>query len=234
MGSWSDHRVRKQERRASKRRARRHVAPGRSTAIERLGWRLADATDLPWVRGIFVGLVVWLFCVGLSSFDYLAYHDEPLEDAEVVAIETSATVRTSCGRLPLNDTPAQITTFRVQAPRQGLPDEFTWQTCPGDPESVGDVIRVRRTGVGPEHVYPYPFENLVQLWTWPWYIAALAGAAATVAFWAREEWQATLWHQRSTRSNELEAKTVEAALRRYEARQAASPTDTHVQRRLGR
>ncbi len=222
VGGWSMHRARKRALLETRRRERRQVWFGEPSALRRAWWRLADASDLFWVRGVCWAMVAWLFLVGMSSLDYYGYQDVPVEDAEVVSIETSETVTVTCDRLGLFEEPAEVVTYRTLTPRQGYPDEFSEATCPTVEEEVGDVIRVLRTDVGPDYVFPHPIETAGQLWTWPWNFALFVGLGAGLLYLVRDEWYATTWAERWDRHNAPEPETVEAVLARVAARKAAA------------
>lgn len=206
VGPWSRHRARKRSLLGTKRLERRQVWSGEPSALRRAWWRLADASDLFWVRGVCCALVAWLFLVGMSSLDFYGYQDVPVEDAEVVSIEISETVTVSCDRLGLFEEPAEVVTYRTLTPREGYPDEFWEARCPlGEEEVVGDVIRVLRTDVGPDYVFPSPLETAGQLWTWPLGGAAFIGLCASLLFFVRDEWYATTWADRWDRQHARQA-----------------------------
>ena len=223
VGRWSLHRARKRALLETKRRERRRGGFGEPDALRRAWWRVADASDLFWVRGAFWAMVAWLFLVGMSSLDYFGYQDVPVEDAEVVSIEISETVTVTCDRLGLYEEPAEIVTYRTLTPRQGYPDEFWEARCAlGEEDVVGDVIRVLRTDVGPDYVLPHPIETAGQLWTWPWSIALVVGLGAGLLFFVQDEWYATTWAERWDRHNAPEPETVETVLARVAAKKATA------------
>ena len=206
----------------TRRQERREVWSGEPSGLRRAWWRLADASDLFWVRGVLWAMVAWLFLVGMSSLDYFGYKDVPVENAEVLSVETSETIRISCGRNPFSEQPAEVVTYRSLTPREGYPDEFWEETCPEVDEEVGDVIRVLRTDVGPDYVFPHPIETAGELWTWPWSLALVVGLGAGLLFLLRDEWHATTWADRWERYNAPEPETVETVLARVEAKRAAA------------
>lgn len=169
---------------------------GEPTALHRAWWLFADLTDFFWLRGLLVALVTWLFLVGLGSIDFLSYKDVPVEDVVVVSVGLSPTETVACDRFGLMEEPAEVITYRSLMPRQGFPREFSRSTCPGADERVGDQIRVVRTEPHPDYVFPYPIESAAQLWTWPLWAVLIAGVAASAFFLARQEWHATLLHER--------------------------------------
>lgn len=226
---WTEHAGRRRANRRAKREERRtpHARDaGPPSRFDRVAWRVGDLSDTPWFRGGAVAAALWVFLVAASSLDFFGYRGEPVETALVLSVELSDTVELACGgRAVFPNGPAEVVTYQSLTTREGYPDRFRMFTCPGTEEQAGDRIPVIRTGVGDDYVFPYPIVTVAQLLTWPLPGVVGAGLLATVAFVVREEFFATRWstqREQATAAAEAEELTVEAAIRRTEARRRAA------------
>jgi hypothetical protein len=222
---WAEHAGRRRANRRAKqdeRRAPRARDSGPPSRLDRVAWRVGDLSDAPWFRGSAVAAAFYVLLVGASSLDFFGYRGEPVETALVLSVELSDTVELACGyRAILPNTPAEVVTYQSLTTREGHPDRFRMFTCPGTEEQPGDRVPVIRTGVEDDYVFPDPIVTVTQLLTWPLPGVAGVGVLATMAFVVREEFLATSWSTKRRQAKaaaEAEELTVEAAIRRVEAR----------------
>lgn len=140
------------------------------------------------VMGLLFGMGAFVVAAAFMGSDYFAVRDNPTEHAVVISQGPSGT-RETCGpRALLPNTPGEQTTYRSSDPPAGLPAEFRINHCPDWDDHPGDIVEVRRTGLGQDDIYIDPIQSAGQ-WLG---MAGIVGVATTVIVavlaWLKEGW----------------------------------------------
>lgn len=138
--------------------------------------------------GLLFGLGAFAVAAVLMGIDYFAVRGKPTEHAVVISVGPSGT-KERCGPRALTaDTPGERTTYRSTDPPTGLPAEFAINHCPDWDDHQGDVVELRRTGLGQDDIYIDPIQSAGQ-WLG---MAGIVGVATTVigapVVWVKEAW----------------------------------------------
>ncbi|GAA2166863.1 hypothetical protein [Pedococcus bigeumensis] len=160
------------------------------------GKRAASHNDPPYrglasasmAMGLLFGLGAFLIAAVFMGFDYFAVRDKPTERAVVISQGPSGTKETCGPRALTPDTPGEQTTYRSTDPPTGLPAEFRINHCPDWDDHPGDLVEVRRTGLGQDDIYIDPIESAGQWLGMAGIVGLVTTVIAAVLACVKEAW----------------------------------------------